>query len=788
MKKQKTLNLYNNMKQFLSIIIRKKIFQVCFFGVLTLNSFSQPYTVYWRNEASSSLWATTDASNTNHWYRSNDGWDIRRPDLSLGVWSVTGTRTYNDILIDNSNQTWMVLNGGRSADSSDYYGPKAFLVHSLEFRNSSDRSINYSGGYPEGYLVLGGGTTNAKIEAGTGGTGAYFINVNINYQRDVEIKATNGYLRFGQNGGIISNYGYNTLCSSANSKEAIFDGNISGSGNFSFNGYACTFNGDKTYSGTTTVEEGWMHVLGSLANSDIIIENGGVLQVYGTGRTLKSVNVHSGGYFNNYQNANVTITGNVTVSGHLNVFANSKLTVNGDFTINSGAAVEVWEGGVLEVSGTLTNNSGTLTLISSSSGRGILVNNSTGVNASVQQYVAGDWSEPESGWHLISSPVSSQGISAFETSGSGNGYDFYGWEESTDLWMNYKASNFSIWNGGTNFNVGRGYIISYEQNQTKTFSGTLNNTDVSFSNLTYTLTSNHKGWHLLGNPFASNLVWNDGNWNLNNVSGTAKIWHSTNKSYTDISANGIIPMAQGFMIHVTSATNSLTIPVASKTSSSANWLKASEVPQLALIARPITNTSAQEFKLRIEPESSPGYDPYWDSQFLPGYAPQLYALCDGEKLSTSAIPSIESSTEIALGFQKIAAQDYTLELAENTTGETVYLHDLKTGIHHNLTQNPIYTFQATENEPEHRFKLTFAQVGIAPSETTKPSVYIFNKILYLQNLKGLATLEVYSPTGQLLWKTETTNHEISLENLATGFYLLRVSTNHQQVKEKILIY
>ncbi|MDN5328259.1 MAG: hypothetical protein PWP35_46 [Bacteroidales bacterium] len=433
-------------------------------------------------------------------------------------------------------------------------------------------------------------------------------------------------------------------------------------------------------------------------------------------------------------------------------------------------------------------NKGTLFIRSSSSGTGSLIHNTSGVSAIVERYVAGDWSTWDAGWHLISSPVASQAMSAFETTGAGNDYDLYAWNEASNLWMNYKDPGFSSWHGGTYFSVGRGYLISYEQTQTgKAFNGDLNVSDVSLSNLSYT-TGQGNGWHLLGNPFASALEWNNGTWSLTNVAGTAKIWNSGSKSYTDIAPNGIIPQAQGFFVQVYNSSNSLTIPAAARTHSSTAWYKASDVPMLKLIARPTDGSSAQETLIRIEPEATPGNDPYWDSRFLAGYAPQIYSLADGVKLSTNALPAIEENTEIPLGFEKNDHSSFSIELAENTLAAIVLLKDLKLGITHNLTQQPVYTFTSAEGDNANRFKLAFASVGISPEQQNPvPYAWYANGMLHFRNVESGSLVEVYSSHGHKVVSERLQGNTLSLQ-VAPGVYMLKISGAQQQNVQKVVIY
>jgi len=145
--------------------------------------------------------------------------------------------------------------------------------------------------------------------------------------------------------------------------------------------------------------------------------------------------------------------------------------------------------------------------------------------------------------------------------------DFYAYDETTNTWLNYKASTIA------NFKNGEGYLVAYETTATKNFTGTLNNADVSLSGLTYTA-GQGGGWHLLGNPFPSAIKWNDGNWTLTNVGGTAEIWDGANASYVALLANAIIPSTNGFFVAVGSGGGgAVTIPAVSRVHDAANNYK-----------------------------------------------------------------------------------------------------------------------------------------------------------------------------------------------------------------------
>ncbi len=491
---------------------------------------------------------------------------------------------------------------------------------------------------------------------------------------------------------------------------------------------------------------------------------------------------------------NATNWSNGLPTGTTDVIINGNVTVDDvveckNMTISSTGAVTVGAG----ISNGLIVN-GNFLIESNATGTGSFIGAAadytiTGTKT-IQRYLTGGWDGWDAGWHQLSSPVAAQPIADFATTGSGNDYDFYGWDEPTDTWMNYKAAGFSTWNGGTNFNVGQGYLVSYEAaNSTQTFTGVLNTDGVLIENMSY----GNNGWHLLGNPYASALVWNDDNdnWVLTNVAGTAKIWHEANKSYSDIAANGIIPSAQGFMVQVNNSSNSLLFLETARTHSATPFYKAG-TEQLLLVAAETEGGSAQESKIMVNPMATEGFDFDYDSRFLAGYAPQLYSVVGDELLSTNSLPELASGKVIPLGFVKNAATAFTIQLKESIPGAVVYLTDNQTGIVTNLTETPVYSFTSDEGDDANRFSLAFGTVGIShPEATAGVQVFAHDGVLYVETpSKEVAQFSVYNLTGQLVLQGRTRGNALSTFNasaLNTGVYVVNVLLTDGVVSRKVVI-
>lgn len=457
--------------------------------------------------------------------------------------------------------------------------------------------------------------------------------------------------------------------------------------------------------------------------------------------------------------------------------------------IENGATVEIAAGKALTVSGYL-HNEGTLEIKSDATGTGSLIHNNSGVDATVERYMTGGWASWDAGWHNISSPVKLEPIADFVTEGDGNGYDFYGWDEPTNTWMNQKAEGFEAWNEGVNFNPGQGYMISYQQNQSEiAFEGELNVENVSVSNLSFTEDEGN-GWHLLGNPFGSPLTWNNGNWLLSNVAGVAKIWNETAKSYADIGAGGIIPQAQGFFVQVSEAANSLVIPSGSRTHNSQAWYKQGENEEIVLAACESNGNSFQETKIIIHPDATANFDFEHDSRFLPGYAPQFYSVSGAEKLSTNSFPIINEETVVPMGFVKNQNDCFSIQLKQPAEVQNILLVDLKTGIHHHFSQNPVYTFTAASSDSPDRFLLKFSPVEISElSQKSLFTVFSYQKTITVLNPeKQQATLKIYNLAGQEIFQRFIQSEFLAIETgLSQGVYIVNVVNDKSITKTKIFI-
>ncbi len=465
-------------------------------------------------------------------------------------------------------------------------------------------------------------------------------------------------------------------------------------------------------------------------------------------------------------------------------------------TILSGGTLTINPGKALTVNGTLTNHVGNTGLViqSDATGTGSLME-SSGVASTVERYIDA-WGDASHGWHLVSSPVVSQAVQPeFVPNPPTTNEDFYRWYEEGDEWVNSKESAGTWYTGfGDYFEVGKGYLVAYSSNQTKNFSGTTNVADVNVSDLTYTTTASNKGWHLLGNPFTSALAWGTSNWALSNVDATAKVWNESSASYTDLGSGGIIPAMQGFMVHVSNSTNSLTIPIAERTHSTTSWYKDEVANRIKLTVFDTEGNTAQESIIKINQNATTEFDSEYDSHFLKGFAPQFYSVMDGVEYSTNTLPEFTSLSDIPFVFIKNQSSSYYIKtegVNDLESGEKVYLIDHKTNRTQLLNNNPIYYFTAQEGDAVARFTLHFGALGISNNQSLeKINVFAVNQSVEIRTATPVTgTVTVYDVTGRVIETTILNNQSSVSINLTNyrGVVVVSVASGNKTYNHKVIL-
>lgn len=480
----------------------------------------------------------------------------------------------------------------------------------------------------------------------------------------------------------------------------------------------------------------------------------------GTGGT--GVNMYVNRFKESYTvPSNVPSTANVVVSGAAVVSNTQTLSAN-DLSISSGSGLTLQSGASLIVNGTITGN--------------------VTVEKSLQ----------DANFHLLFPPVNAT-IAAVPTF---NGYYLDKYVEANGEWTRLTDAD--------NVTPDQGYSLKYSSGSgTLSFTGTLFNDDLTFTNLSYTPTAAGYGygWNLVGNPFPSAVDLDLGGFTNSGLNGFVYVW--TGANYVSGSLAGaagtltgnIVPANQGFFVKTEAESNSLTIPKAARVHNGTAFYKEVEQVENVIGLTVAGNNATDKMLFSIHPEASQGYDSRFDAFKLFGNtdAPQLYSLVDDEKMSVNSVNTISNETEWGVMLQVGVSGEYTLTAEHLETflnGTEIMLEDLKSGARQNLSQMPVYQFTASPADDPARFKLSFAGVGIEDNPLQRIGVFAVAGQLVVQLPVDIdAEVQVCNTTGQVVANQALHGSGTTTLNtrLNTGIYLVTFTSANTTITRKVLV-
>ncbi|MCF8229684.1 MAG: T9SS type A sorting domain-containing protein [Bacteroidales bacterium] len=445
-----------------------------------------------------------------------------------------------------------------------------------------------------------------------------------------------------------------------------------------------------------------------------------------------------------------------------------------DLTIAPGAELSVSNGITLNVNGDFL-------VQSDDTGTGSFLNEGNlsmagGGSISFERFIEA-YTGADDGWHQISSPVND-----FTVAGSdfepGSNDDLFRWDEDAYLWMNYKDTPFD-------FSNGKAYLVAYAVDDTKKFTGSFNNSDITFTDLSL---GSGNGWHLLGNPYPCALNWNDGKWALSNIAGIAKVYSESAGNYIDITAGGIIPVTQGFFVQALDANNSITIPKDARTHDNTPLYSPEQYPALKLKTMGDQNSFYDISTIAFHPEASLDFDAELDARkfFGQASAPQLYTSTKAVYYSTNTLP-LQNENSLDLYFE--SGLDGTYEIAIHLIqnfedNQLVVLEDKLENLNIDLTQDSTYEFSSSPEDPADRFLLHFVDVTATQDIDADKNLntWYSDGCINIMNAKeqAIKKLALYDLNGRLIFvKDIAGTSKIAVPGgLPEGLYLLKLGENN----------
>jgi len=496
---------------------------------------------------------------------------------------------------------------------------------------------------------------------------------------------------------------------------------------------------------------------------------------------------------NVWSNINGPILGQrARIVGNYNIAKSFECSV---LTIDPTGTLEIQNGYYVKVAGTLINNAGRDHLTIKSGGS--LLNSTPLVDGTAElSFTCGTSAAPANykQWHLISTPVDLLQSSTLFDDVAMYTYNERGLNSNTA----WPLSNGYL-------RAPEGYLIYRPQGQaepqviTKQLKGKLNQGTFTINDLSFSSTlTQHKGFHLVGNPYPSFIDWNEVMKTKVNIDGSIWVWDPSQNHYKTYDGNIAvnegtkdIPPCQAFFIRVSNSSNSITFSDACReASASSRLLKGGSKHANLLKLKLADKNSSDEMAFYYSSKSS--QSPKLFS--LDSSVPQIYM---SDSLGFNAINSLEGAIvakDIAVNVNYGSSGPLQISASEFTFDAPVYigLEDLKLKKTIQLSSNSIYPFEYTVGDKPERFIIHIRPNGIEEktSDETAKQIYSSGKKVYISLLTSEnGNVTICDLLGRpILGKPAVEGLNIfDLTNFPSGVYVVKLSCGNKLITAKVFI-
>jgi acetyl esterase/lipase len=424
---------------------------------------------------------------------------------------------------------------------------------------------------------------------------------------------------------------------------------------------------------------------------------------------------------------------------------------------------------LMPASGTLNNSRQSLTLLSGASGTALITPGPGALTGqlTVQRYLDPSVN-PGPGYRHLTMPLTNTDANVFSTAGFtptlNTAYNssarpdlvqpfptLFGYDQQRAV--SSPATSYTEFDKGwfvpniytpgappnSNFVRGRGFTVNLAAGQTLSTLGTLTGNNADYVALLAAAATPTAGWHLLGNPFAAPLNWDNVPIPAG-MSGAMYIFVSSSqyggqyRTYVNGlgGAGSTIPLGQGFFVRsLASSPVTLTFPLAARITdfAAANTATvqrstADVRPRLRLtLAASATPTVVDEAYLYLEAGATTAPDLRYDAVKLPNSTGlNLASVAASQELAINGLPLLTATTVVPLAVTVPTTGTYSLQaeqLLNFSPGTALTLIDALTGTRTPLAAGTRYAFSMSSPSAPGRFALELRPANVTATTATQ---------------------------------------------------------------------
>jgi hypothetical protein len=265
--------------------------------------------------------------------------------------------------------------------------------------------------------------------------------------------------------------------------------------------------------------------------------------------------------------------------------------------------------------------------------------------------------------------------------------------------------------------------------------------------------------------------------------------------------NGYIATGQGFGIKATAGGTATFTNAMRRTTNNNTLRNQNDKDRIWLNIENTTYDMGGATLIAFNENATPGVDNGYDSRRLATVVSLYSHLEDGsEQLGIQTREAFQSGVQVPVGFssQLDEALDYKISIStiegENLDGATVYLIDHLENTVTNLSDTA-YVFASGKGTFHGRFTLQFeGEVVLGPNENVLKTILVFpNPTTGIVNIhspnayiKGLEVFDIRGRRFSETIKDDKNGHTIHLEQLETGVYFVKITTEKGEVTKKLI--